>query len=88
MNAIVALVLVLAWWLAWPPLQVRPPAGALSLEIFAVWSLSFLPGWLYIRFLGQRAGALWDEYVLNLHRLRWDHPPPPAQAAGELGFLR
>ena len=74
MNAIVALVLVLAWWLAWPPLQVRPQAGVLSLEVFAVWSLSFLPGWLYIRFLGQRAGALWDEYVLNLHRLRWDNP--------------
>jgi hypothetical protein len=74
MNAIVALVLLLAWALAWPPLQVRPQAGALSLEVFAVWSLSFLPGWLYIRFLGQRAGALWDEYVLNLHRLRWDSP--------------
>jgi hypothetical protein len=74
MNAIVVLVLVLAWWLAWPPLQVRPQAGVLSLEVFAVWSLSFLPGWLYIRFLGQRAGALWDEYVLNLHRLRWDDP--------------
>ena len=57
MNAIVALVLVLAWWLAWPPLQVRPQAGVLSLEVFAVWALSFLPGWLYIRFLGQRAGA-------------------------------
>src|SRR5262249_16277125 len=76
MNAIVALVLFLAWWLAWPPLQVRPQAGVLSLEVFAVWSLSFLPGWLYIRFLGQRAGALWDEYVLNLHRLRWDNPRP------------
>ena len=74
MNAIVGLVLFLAWWLAWPPLQIRPQAGALSLEVFAVWSLSFLPGWLYIRFLGQRAGALWDEYVLNLHRLRWDTP--------------
>jgi hypothetical protein len=74
MNAIVALVLFLAWWWAWPPLQVRPQAGALSLEVFAVWALSFLPGWLYIRFLGQRAGALWDEYVLNLHRLRWDKP--------------
>jgi hypothetical protein len=74
MNAIVVLVLLLAWWLAWPPLQVRPQAGVLSLAVFAVWSLSFLPGWLYIRFLGQRAGALWDEYVLNLHRLRWDRP--------------
>ena len=74
MNAIVAVVLVAAWWLAWRPLEVRPPAGVRLLEIFAVWSLSFLPGWLYIRFLGQRAGALWDEYVLNLHRLRWDSP--------------
>jgi hypothetical protein len=74
MNAIVALVLVLAWWLAWPPLQVRPQAGVLSLEVFAVWSLSFLPGWLYIRFLGQRANALWEEYVLSLYRLRWDDP--------------
>jgi hypothetical protein len=74
MNAIVGLVLVLAWWLAWRPLQVRPQGGAVALEVFAVWSLSFLPGWLYVRFLGQRAGALWDEYVLNLHRLRWDKP--------------
>jgi hypothetical protein len=74
MNAIVALVLALAGWLAWPPLQLRPQAGVLSLEVFAVWSLSFLPGWLYIRFLGQRAGSLWHEYVLNLHRLGWDRP--------------
>jgi hypothetical protein len=74
MNAIVLAVIVLAWRLAWPPLHVRPQAGALALKVFAVWSLSFLPGWLYVRFLGQRAGALWDEYVLNLHRLRWDQP--------------
>jgi hypothetical protein len=74
MNAIVAAVLFLAWLLAWPPLQLRPQGGVLSLEVFAVWSLAFLPGWLYIRFLGQRAGTLWDEYVLNLHRLRWDRP--------------
>jgi hypothetical protein len=74
MNAIVAVVLFLAWLLAWPPLQLGPRGGVLSLEVFAVWSLAFLPGWLYIRFLGQRAGSLWDEYVLNLHRLRWDRP--------------
>lgn len=74
MNAIVALVLFFAWWRAWPPLHGRPQAGVLSLDVFVVWSLSFMPGWLYIRFLGQRAGALWEEYVLNLHRLRWDRP--------------
>ncbi len=55
-------------------------AGALRL--FALWVLAFVPGWLYVRFLGLRAGALWAEYVLNLHRLGWDTPenlpaPPP-----------
>ena len=74
LNALVLLVLGLTWVLARPPLPARSQAGPLYLEIFAVWSLAFLPGWLYIRFLGQRAGALWDEYVLNLHRLRWDSP--------------
>ncbi len=49
--------------------------GALSpLELAVIWILSFLPGWLYIRFIGQRAGAIWDEFVLNLHRLRLDEP--------------
>jgi hypothetical protein len=52
-----------------------------ALTVFAVWLLSFLPGWLYVRFLGLRAGALWNEYVLNLHRLGWDDarylPAPP-----------
>src|SRR5690348_4926012 len=51
-----------------------PQGGALALAVFAVWCLSFLPGWLYIRFLGHRAGALWDEYVVCLHRLAWDQP--------------
>src|SRR6266705_1610836 len=45
-----------------------------ALKLFALWCLSFLPGWLYIRFLGMRARALWNEYVLNLHRLGWDRP--------------
>jgi hypothetical protein len=55
-----------------------------ALTLFAVWLLSFLPGWLYVRFLGLRAGALWNEYVLNLYRLGWDEvkclPPPPADS--------
>ncbi|HKE72012.1 MAG TPA: hypothetical protein VKB57_00245, partial [Acidimicrobiales bacterium] len=45
-----------------------------TLKVAAVVVLAFLPGWLYVRFLGQRAGALWNEYVLNLHRLAWDEP--------------
>lgn len=49
--------------------------GALSLlELFVVVTLSFFPGWLFIRFIGFRAGAVWDEYVLNLHRLGVDRP--------------
>jgi hypothetical protein len=54
--------------------------GFRSVTLFAVWVLSFLPGWLYVRFLGLRAGALWNEYVLNLYRLGCDQPkylPPP-----------
>ncbi len=74
MNALVGLVLLFAWWFVWPPSAGGAPAGVLGLTLFAIWCLSFLPGWLYVRFLGQRAGALWDEYVLNLHRLGWDNP--------------
>ncbi len=44
------------------------------LRVFALWCLAFLPGWLYIRFLGQRAGSVWQEYVVHLHRLGWDEP--------------
>jgi hypothetical protein len=48
--------------------------GPLMLRIFAVWVLTFVPGWMFVRFIGQRATALWDEYVINLHRLGWDAP--------------
>src|SRR5262249_38964015 len=44
------------------------------LRVFAIWVLSFLPGWMFLRFLEGRAGALWSEYVINLHRLGWDRP--------------
>jgi len=63
----------------WPAPQTW---GAGALKLFALWCLAFLPGWLYVRFLGLRAKALWNEYVLNLHRLAWDMPwnlpEPPA----------
>ena len=82
MNALVAVVLAVTWWMAGPPPRNGPQDGYLVLAVFAVWCLSFLPGWLYIRFLGQRASALWDEYVLALHRLAGDQPrylpEPPA----------
>jgi hypothetical protein len=52
-----------------------------ALKLFALWCLAFIPGWLYVRFLGLRAGVLWAEYVLHLHRMGWDTeenlPAPP-----------
>src|SRR5215467_14423943 len=54
--------------------------GPVLLRIVTVWALAFTPGWIFIRFLGQRMSSLWDEYVVNLHRLGWDRPenlPPP-----------
>jgi hypothetical protein len=58
--------------------------GVAVLKLFALWCLAFLPGWLYVRFIGLRAKALWNEYVLNLHRLGWDRPenlPEPPRAS-------
>ncbi|HET6953167.1 MAG TPA: hypothetical protein VFI47_22485 [Acidimicrobiales bacterium] len=49
-------------------------ASVALLKVALVGCLSFMPGWLYVRFLGRRAGALWNEYVLHLHRLGWDRP--------------
>lgn len=55
-----------------------------ALKLFALWCLAFLPGWLYVRFLGMRAHALWNEYVLTLHRLGldrpWHLPEPPGSS--------
>lgn len=56
--------------------------GQRVLEAFVVVVLASLPGWLFIRFMAFRAGSLWTEYVLNLHRLGMDShqhlPRPPA----------
>lgn len=51
----------------------HPQWGVAALKLFVLWCLSFLPAWLYVRFLGMRAKVLWNEYVLNLHRLGWDN---------------
>jgi hypothetical protein len=85
MNALIGVVVVVATLtvgLVPDGLADSGPSWALrALALFAVWLLSFLPGWLYVRFLGLRAGALWNEYVLNLYRLGWDDakylPSPP-----------
>jgi len=41
---------------------------------FAVVVMASLPGWLFLRFIVFRAGSLWTDYVLQLHRLGMDDP--------------
>jgi hypothetical protein len=74
MNVIVAGIVILAlryelgWhWGRWIH-RLTP------LKLFAIWAFAFLPGWLFVRFLGQRAAALWWEFVICLHRLGVDAP--------------
>lgn len=54
----------------------------LLLKVFAIVMLAWLPGWLFLRFIVSRAGTIWTEYVLNIHRLGVDEhqnlPEPPA----------
>ncbi|MDQ3618692.1 MAG: hypothetical protein M3391_01000 [Actinomycetota bacterium] len=51
------------------------------LKIFLVLFLSVLPGWLFLQFISVKGTGLYDEYVLNLYRLRIDDitnlPKPP-----------
>lgn len=88
MLALIALPIVVVMLTIWGGFgaDARPEDVAVgALKLAAVVVLAFLPGWLYVRFLGQRAGALWNEYVLNLHRLAWDEPgflpEPPCSSA-------
>lgn len=86
MNVLIAVVVTAAALTAGLSLTtVSGPAWSVrALTLFAIWLLSFMPGWLYVRFLGLRADALWNEYVLNLYRLGVDDatylPPPPVES--------
>ena len=51
-------------------------------KVFLVLFLSLIPGWLYLQFIEVKGRELYDEFVLNLYRLRIDEPgnlpkPPP-----------
>jgi hypothetical protein len=89
MNILVGAVVVIAGFLTGLPAfasdRPEPSWSVRALTVFAIWLLAFVPGWLYVRFLGLRADALWNEYVLNLYRLGVDEPaylpPPPAESA-------
>ncbi|MFN2506714.1 MAG: hypothetical protein ABR540_21290 [Acidimicrobiales bacterium] len=66
------------------PLLLADQTKLSVLKIFASVVLSFLPGWLFVRFVVFRSGAVWDEYVLNLHRLGIDkveHLPRPPRSS-------
>jgi hypothetical protein len=51
------------------------------LKAFLIVFLSVLPGWLYLQFIAIKGTGLYDEYVLNLYRLKIDDvanlPKPP-----------
>src|SRR6266511_531855 len=57
------------------------PSQVFLLKAFLVCFLSLLPGWLYLQFIAVKGTGLYDEYVLNLYRLRIDDvanlPKPP-----------
>jgi hypothetical protein len=93
LNGIIAAVLLLGPGVSWL-LGTPPPAGTwlpVLLSASTVWTLAFMPGWLFVRFLDRRAGALWDEYVINLHRLGLDEPAnlpePPVTSSYHVRWL-
>ena len=49
-------------------------AQLVGLKLLALAVLSFLPGWLFLRFVMVRSQSVFKEYVLNLHRLGVDRP--------------
>jgi hypothetical protein len=78
MNILIAAVVVVATFatgaLVPGSLEPGPAMPTRAVTLFAIWTLSFVPGWLYIRFLGLRADAVWTDYVLALYRLGVDEP--------------
>jgi hypothetical protein len=64
---------------------------AVLVPLFAVLAIaffSFLPAWLYFQFVFRRSRTIWAEYVLNLYRLKLDHPaalPEPPRSSGYWG---
>lgn len=62
-----------------PAVVVEERVFMLKLAVAAV--LSILPGWIYLEFIQHKGRSLYDEYVINLFRLRIDEtanlPMPP-----------
>jgi hypothetical protein len=63
----VALILV-------PTIYLDESSRLFVLKLVSAGLLAFLPGWLYLQFIRNKGRSLYDEYVLNLFRLRIDKP--------------
>jgi hypothetical protein len=51
-------------------------------KLFVIAYFSLLPAWLYLQFIATKGKTIWEEYVINLFRLRVDadrHLPMPPQ---------
>ena len=76
-----SLLLLSASMVASVPAVVGDEMSLTPVKVVAAAMMAFLPGWLFVRFVIFRSGSVWDEYVLNLHRLGLDQiehlPPPP-----------
>ena len=76
-----SLLLLSASVVASVPALVGDEMSLTPVKVVGAAMLAFLPGWLFVRFVIFRSGSVWDEYVLNLHRLGIDQiehlPPPP-----------
>ena len=75
-----------------PPVFLSQPSRILLLKLCAGAVLAFLPGWLYLIFVERRGASLYDEYVINLFRLRIDVPcnlpMPPQHTSYYAGWRR
>jgi hypothetical protein len=64
-----------------PAVVLDQDTGLFLLGLAAAALLSFLPGWIYVQFTRSKGRGLYDEYVLNLFRLKIDEyrnlPMPP-----------
>jgi hypothetical protein len=76
-----ALLLLLIVGALVPTTLLDRPTQVFLLKVFLVLFLSVLPGWLYLQFIAIKGTGLYDEYVLNLYRLKIDDvanlPKPP-----------
>ncbi len=64
-----------------PAILLQGPSRLFLLKVILAPVLAWLPGWIYLLFIKNKGQSLYDEYVLNLFRLKIDTygnlPAPP-----------